>query len=229
MPRVFWSWTSLQTDKHTLKICHSLSWLTTYQSLSIHASCCHVCAVCESVTVATAVSKEMISHFEAITRTAAIFAPRYFSPPADTKRWWQTHTFTDRCYTNTCTQASNLIKLLTKDKGFLLRMCVVCTGLCYKQRPGFFAFWVQFNSCPNLLSNYANEFIVGGSLSWLSRDLDSLEKGQNVSLAHVWQCKRSRRGKQRKRESRSRGKVCRARRNGASGYWYLNTQKAGFT
>lgn len=50
---------------------------------------------------------------------------------------------------------------------------------------------MQFNSCPNLLSNYANEFVVGGCPSRLSRDLDSLGKGQKVSLTHVWQCERS--------------------------------------
>lgn len=42
-------------------------------------------------------------------------------------------------------------------------------------------FLLQFNSCPNLLSNYANEFTVGGLHSRLSRDLDSLGRGQNVS------------------------------------------------
>lgn len=50
---------------------------------------------------------------------------------------------------------------------------------------------MQFNSCPNLLSNYANEFIVGGSPSRLSGDLDSLGKGQKVSLTCVRLCERS--------------------------------------
>ena len=58
-----------------------------------------------------------------------------------------------------------------------------------KQGPIFiFAFLVQFNSCTNLLSNYANEFTVGGSPCWPGRDLDSLEKGQKVPLARAWQC-----------------------------------------
>lgn len=57
------------------------------------------------------------------------------------------------------------------------------------QAPFFFLYLVvQFDSCPNLLSNYANEFIVGGSPSWLSRDSDSLGTGgQKVCSAHVWQ------------------------------------------
>lgn len=61
---------------------------------------------------------------------------------------------------------------------------------------------VQFNNWPNLLTNYANEFVVGGTPCWLSKDLDSLGKGQNVSLAHVWQ---------RERWSRKKGKTKEAR------------------
>lgn len=77
----------------------------------------------------------------------------------------------------------------------------VCDHVTYKDPFSFFfSFLVQFNSCPNLPSNYTNEFIVGGSPSWLSRDLGSLGKGQNVSLAHVWQCKRS----SRKRKDKER-------------------------
>lgn len=48
----------------------------------------------------------------------------------------------------------------------------------------FFQFQ-QFRSCSNLLSNYANEFRVGGSPSRSSRDLDSLEKEQKVSFLLV--------------------------------------------
>lgn len=56
----------------------------------------------------------------------------------------------------------------------------------------FLCLLVQFDSRPNLLSNYANEFIVGGSPSWLSRDSDSLGTGgQKVCSAHVWQFDRS--------------------------------------
>lgn len=77
------------------------------------------------------------------------------------------------------------------------------TRFLFCSPPYIFFFLVQFNSCPNLPSNYANEFVVGGSPSRLSGDLGSLGWEQKVSLAHVWQRKSSSRkeeGQRKKRE-----------------------------
>lgn len=122
----------------------------------------------------------------------------------------------DWSYTSTRTLSRNLIKLLIQDKGFsCTHLCV--TALAHKDpffsfpppsppfpsTPYIFFFLVQFNSCPNLPSNYANEFVVGGSPSRLSGDLGSLGWEQKVSLAHVWQRKSSSRkevGQRKKRE-----------------------------
>lgn len=53
-------------------------------------------------------------------------------------------------------------------------------------------FLLQFKNCPNLLSNYTNEFIVEGP--WWPSEV-SLGPGQNVSSAPVWQRRRRRRGR----------------------------------
>lgn len=98
-------------------------------------------------------------------------------------------------------------------------VCVLRAHVCASPRREqgpifFFAFLVQFNSCPNLLSNYANEFIVGGSPSWLSRDLDSLGKGTKSFLSSclaVWEVEPGRE-RQRKRGSREGGEKERERK-----------------
>lgn len=124
------------------------------------------------------------------------------------KKQTDSRTAIDWSYTSTRTLSRNLIKSLMQDKGFsCTHLCV--TALAHKDQFSFlfpplhFFFLVQFNSCPNLPSNYANEFVVGGSPSRLSGDLGSLGWEQKVSLAHVWQRKSSSRkeeGQRKKRE-----------------------------
>lgn len=73
---------------------------------------------------------------------------------------------------------------------------------------------MQFDRRPNLLSNYANEFIVGGSPSWLSRDSDSLGTGgQKVCSAHVWQFDRSITEREQGRRGRKNFSLNREREN----------------
>lgn len=131
-----------------------------------------------------------------VKRSAAILKPKNWlkcSFPTGTSRW-QTHTHTvTRPHSRTLVILSSH-SCRTKVSYYMEQKCVYVWRRCKQGTIFIFAFFVQFNSCTNLLSNYANEFTVGGSPSRPSGDLDSLENRRKVSLARVWQFERLQKG-----------------------------------